>query len=170
MPTREIRIANERGPREHRSPRRRSRRSLPHANHRQPGKAITSLYQLMDAAYGAEQILAYARSSGQVPIVEPVKRGDWIPLDEAQRRSFWATHFQRTDQWPAEGPFWGPDRASPGSGQGDVPFDVWHSGHNGIGIVATAMLRRPGNQSVDSQTGVTPIGPDCESVKTISNE
>ena len=49
---------------------------------------VTALYQLMDAAYCAEPILAYARCLGQVPIVEPVKRGDWIPLDDAQRRRF----------------------------------------------------------------------------------
>jgi hypothetical protein len=49
---------------------------------------VTSLYQLMDAAYDAEPIHAYARQLGQVPIIEPVKRGDWVPLDEAQRRRF----------------------------------------------------------------------------------
>lgn len=49
---------------------------------------VTALYQLMDAAYDAEAIHAYARGLGQVPIIEPVKRGDWVPLDEAQRRRF----------------------------------------------------------------------------------
>jgi len=49
---------------------------------------VTSLYQLMDAAYDAEPIHAYVRRLGQVPIIEPVKRGDWVPLDEAQRRRF----------------------------------------------------------------------------------
>jgi hypothetical protein len=49
---------------------------------------VTSLYQLMDAAYDAEPIHTCARGLGQVPIIEPVKRGDWIPLDEAQRRRF----------------------------------------------------------------------------------
>jgi hypothetical protein len=49
---------------------------------------VTSLYQLMDAAYDAQGIHEYARSFGQVPIIEPVKRGNWVPLDEAQRRRF----------------------------------------------------------------------------------
>jgi hypothetical protein len=51
-------------------------------------RRVTALYQLMDAAYCAEPILAYAHHLGQVPIVEPVQRGDWIPLDPAQRRRF----------------------------------------------------------------------------------
>jgi hypothetical protein len=49
---------------------------------------VNSLYQLMDAAYDAEPIHAYVRQLGQVPIIEPIKRGDWVPLDEAQRRRF----------------------------------------------------------------------------------
>jgi len=49
---------------------------------------VTSLYQLMDAAYDADPIHAYVRSLGQVPIIEPVQRGNWVPLDEAQRRRF----------------------------------------------------------------------------------
>ncbi len=49
---------------------------------------VRSLYQLMDAAYAAEPIGAYVRGLGQVPIIEPVKRGDWVPLDPAQRRRF----------------------------------------------------------------------------------
>lgn len=49
---------------------------------------LTSLYTLMDSAYAAAPIQDYARSLGQVPIVEPVQRGDWVPLDEAQRRRF----------------------------------------------------------------------------------
>ena len=49
---------------------------------------VRALYQLMDAAYDAEAIHAYARALGQVPIIEPVKRGAWIPLDPAQRRRF----------------------------------------------------------------------------------
>ena len=47
---------------------------------------VTSLYDLMDAAYDAQAIHDYARRLGHVPIIEPVKRGDWVPLDEAQRR------------------------------------------------------------------------------------
>jgi len=47
---------------------------------------VRALYQLMDAAYDAEPIHQYARSLGQVPIIEPVQRGHWVPLDEAQRR------------------------------------------------------------------------------------
>lgn len=49
---------------------------------------VQSLYQLMDAAYDAEPIYAYARQLAQVPIIEPAKRGDWVPLDPAQRRRF----------------------------------------------------------------------------------
>lgn len=49
---------------------------------------VISLYQLMDAAYDAAPIHAHVRQLGQVPIIEPVKRGDWVPLDEAQRRRF----------------------------------------------------------------------------------
>jgi hypothetical protein len=49
---------------------------------------VRSLYQLMDAAYDAEPIHAYVRGQGQVPLIEPVKRGDWVPLDAAQRRRF----------------------------------------------------------------------------------
>jgi len=49
---------------------------------------VTALYQLMDAAYDAEAIHAYVRSLGQVPIIEPAHRGDWVPLDPAQRRRF----------------------------------------------------------------------------------
>lgn len=49
---------------------------------------VTSLYTLMDAAYDAVPIHDYARRLGQVPIIEPVQRGAWVPLDEAQRRRF----------------------------------------------------------------------------------
>jgi hypothetical protein len=49
---------------------------------------VTALYQLMDAGYDAEAIHAYVRTLGQVPIIEPVQRGDWVPLDPAQRRRF----------------------------------------------------------------------------------
>jgi hypothetical protein len=49
---------------------------------------LTSLYTLMDAAYDAQAIRDYACGLGLVPIIEPKKRGDWIPLDEAQRRRF----------------------------------------------------------------------------------
>lgn len=46
------------------------------------------LYDLMDSAYDAAAIHAYSRALGHVPIIEPVQRGDWIPLDEAQRQRF----------------------------------------------------------------------------------
>ena len=49
---------------------------------------VTSLYDLMDAAYDARPIHEFARGLGHVPIIEPVQRGDWVPLDEAQRRRF----------------------------------------------------------------------------------
>ena len=49
---------------------------------------VTDLYDLMDSAYDAEAIQAFSRGLGHVPIIEPVQRGDWIPLDEAQRQRF----------------------------------------------------------------------------------
>jgi DDE family transposase/transposase-like protein DUF772 len=49
---------------------------------------LTALYALMDSAYDAQAIHDYARSLGLVPIIEPVQRGDWIPLDPAQRQRF----------------------------------------------------------------------------------
>ena len=49
---------------------------------------VTGLYDLMDSAYDAEAIHAYCHSLGHVPIIEPVQRGDWIPLDPAQRQRF----------------------------------------------------------------------------------
>jgi hypothetical protein len=49
---------------------------------------VTDLYDLMDAAYDAAAIHAYSRSLGHVPIIDPAQRGDWIPLDEAQRLRF----------------------------------------------------------------------------------
>jgi IS5 family transposase len=49
---------------------------------------VQSLYQLMDAAYDAEDIRQYARKLGQVPIIDPKHRGQWVPLEPAQRRRF----------------------------------------------------------------------------------
>jgi hypothetical protein len=49
---------------------------------------VRSLYDLGDAAYDARAIHEYSRSLGHVPIIEPVQRGDWIPLDPAQRQRF----------------------------------------------------------------------------------
>jgi hypothetical protein len=49
---------------------------------------VTALYELMDSAYGAAAISDYARALGHVPIVEPVQRGDWKPLDPAERQRF----------------------------------------------------------------------------------
>lgn len=49
---------------------------------------VQSLYDLMDAAYDAQAIHDYARSLGHVPIIEPVKRGDWVPLDPAERQRY----------------------------------------------------------------------------------
>jgi hypothetical protein len=46
------------------------------------------LYDLADAAYDARAIHEYSRCLGHVPIIEPVQRGDWIPLDPAQRQRF----------------------------------------------------------------------------------
>lgn len=49
---------------------------------------VTWLYDLMDAAYDAQAIRDYSSSLGHVPIIDPKQRGDWTPLDEAQRRRF----------------------------------------------------------------------------------
>jgi len=49
---------------------------------------VQALYQLMDAAYDAAAIRQYVLAQGQVPIIEPKQRGNWIPLDPAQRRRF----------------------------------------------------------------------------------
>lgn len=49
---------------------------------------VTSCYQLMDAAYDAKGIRDFAIRQGQVPIIEPARKGDWIPLDPAQRKRF----------------------------------------------------------------------------------
>ncbi len=46
------------------------------------------LYDLADAAYDARAIHQFSRGLGHVPIIEPVQRGDWIPLDPAQRQRF----------------------------------------------------------------------------------
>ena len=49
---------------------------------------VTDLYDLMDSAYDAQAIHAYSRSLGHVPIIDPVQRGNWIPLDEAEQQRF----------------------------------------------------------------------------------
>ena len=49
---------------------------------------MTSLSDRMDAAYDAQAIHDDARALGHVPIIEPVKRGQWVPLVETARRRF----------------------------------------------------------------------------------
>jgi IS5 family transposase len=49
---------------------------------------VTSCYQLMDAAYDAKAIREYAKKLGQVPIIEPAAKGEWTPLDPAERKRF----------------------------------------------------------------------------------
>ena len=49
---------------------------------------VTGLYDLMDSAYDARAIHTFSRGLGHVPIIEPVQRGNWIPLDQAQRQRF----------------------------------------------------------------------------------
>jgi len=49
---------------------------------------VQGLYDLMDSAYDAQAIHGFSRSLGHVPIIEPVQRGDWLPLDPAQRQRF----------------------------------------------------------------------------------
>ena len=45
---------------------------------------VTSLYDLMDAAYDAQAIRDYSSGLGHVPIIEPKQRGDWTPLERAR--------------------------------------------------------------------------------------
>lgn len=50
---------------------------------------ITSLYDLMDSAYDAPEIHAFARALGHVPIIDPnPRRGEKIPLAPAQAQRF----------------------------------------------------------------------------------
>jgi hypothetical protein len=49
---------------------------------------VQACYELMDAAYDAQAIHDYVRGLGHVPIIEPVQRGDWVPLDPASRKRF----------------------------------------------------------------------------------
>jgi hypothetical protein len=49
---------------------------------------VRGLYDLLDSAYDAQAIHGFCRSLGHVPIIEPVQRGDWLPLDPAQRQRF----------------------------------------------------------------------------------
>ena len=49
---------------------------------------VCGLYDLLDSAYDAQAIHDFSRSLGHVPIIEPVQRGTWLPLDPAERRRF----------------------------------------------------------------------------------
>jgi IS5 family transposase len=49
---------------------------------------VRYFYDLMDSAYNAQAIHDFSRALGHVPIIEPVKRGNWLPLDPAQRQRF----------------------------------------------------------------------------------
>ena len=49
---------------------------------------VHNLYDLMDAAYDAGAIHPFSRGLGHVPIIDPVQRGQWVPLDPAQQRRF----------------------------------------------------------------------------------
>jgi hypothetical protein len=50
---------------------------------------VSSLYDLMDAAYDAPAIHAYSRGQGHVPIIDPNPRGgELVPLDPAQQQRF----------------------------------------------------------------------------------
>lgn len=50
------------------------------------GGRVRSCYQLMDAAYDASAIHEFAEQQGQVAIIEPARKGQWVPLDPARRR------------------------------------------------------------------------------------
>lgn len=49
---------------------------------------VTSLYDLMDSAYDAEAIRKFSRGLGHVPIIEPRKWVDYVPLDAAERQRY----------------------------------------------------------------------------------
>ncbi|HWH70678.1 MAG TPA: transposase, partial [Candidatus Sulfotelmatobacter sp.] len=49
---------------------------------------VQALYELMDSAYAAAAIAEQVRAQGHVPIIEPVQRGAWVPLDAAQRQRY----------------------------------------------------------------------------------
>jgi hypothetical protein len=51
---------------------------------------VTSLYDVMDAAYDATEIWEHSRSLGHVPIVRPVKRGRRETGYQASRTLSWA--------------------------------------------------------------------------------
>ncbi len=51
---------------------------------------VTNLYDVMDAAYDATEILDHSRSLGHVPIVRPVKRGRKETGYQATRAMSWA--------------------------------------------------------------------------------
>lgn len=51
---------------------------------------VSSLYDIMDAAYDATEILDHSRSLGHVPIVRPVKRGRKETGYQASRTLTWA--------------------------------------------------------------------------------
>jgi hypothetical protein len=53
---------------------------------------VTNLYDVMDTAYDATEILEHSRSLGHVPIVRPAKRGkqDVAPEERAGRAFSWA--------------------------------------------------------------------------------
>lgn len=49
---------------------------------------VTSLYDVMDSAYDANEIIEHSRELGHVPIIQPVKRMKQIPFRAASRRGF----------------------------------------------------------------------------------
>jgi hypothetical protein len=53
---------------------------------------VTSLYDVMDSAYDANEIVEHSRELGHVPIIKPVKRMKQIPFQGSQpARTFtWA--------------------------------------------------------------------------------
>jgi Transposase DDE domain len=100
---------------------------------------VTDLGDLMDAAYDAEAIHAFSRSLGHVPLIEPVQRGGWIPLDEAQRQRFGQRSASERVNGRLKDFFGGRTVRVRG------PLDVRRLGHDRAEPLAAALLnRQPG--------------------------
>src|SRR5205823_14155666 len=80
---------------------------------------VTSLYDVMDSAYDAQEILEHSRGLGHVPIVDPAHRGAQdeerdcarqatTPAYLGRRETLPGAHHDRACQWTAEGRIWRP--------------------------------------------------------------
>ena len=94
----------------------------------------------MDAAYDAQAIHDDARALGHVPIIEPVKRGQWVPLDETARRRFGERNAaERVNSRLKEQRGTRTVRVA-GRGQGEVSSDVWSHRHRDAGDLPAVVL------------------------------